>query len=75
MIQFHQKIFEKLGAQFPWVRRIRGDGNCYYRAVYMAYLEFIILRANAPDLILDLIGRIHKRKGLWDMDTNDLFKF
>ncbi len=24
------------------VRRIRGDGNCYYRAVYYAYFELII---------------------------------
>ncbi len=24
------------------IRRIRGDGNCYYRAVYFGYFELLI---------------------------------
>ena len=27
----------------PKLRLIRGDGNCYYRAVILAYLELVIL--------------------------------
>ena len=55
------KLSEKLSsAEFKlgYWRRIKGDGNCYYRAVLIQYLEIIISSCIADynvDLIINLI--------------------
>ncbi len=37
------------------LRRIRGDGNCYYRAVYYGYFELVIKKGEgALKALLDL---------------------
>lgn len=33
--------FQDLRNQYSYVRKIRGDGNCFYRAFCFAYLESI----------------------------------
>ena len=33
---------------YMYIRRCKGDGNCYYRAVYYVYLETIISRGIKP---------------------------
>lgn len=42
--EFHQRSYDKLKQQFSHWRKIRGDGNCFYRAFAFAYLEHLILR-------------------------------
>ena len=36
-----------------YIRGIRGDGNCYYRAVGYGYFELVIKKG--PQYIMDLI--------------------
>lgn len=30
-----------MGKQFPYFRSVRGDGNCFYRAIFYGYLEYV----------------------------------
>ena len=37
------------------IRKIRGDGNCYFRAVYYGYFEIVINKGiEAIEALLDL---------------------
>lgn len=36
--------------EIAYYRRIRGDGNCYYRAVAYGYIEMIVLTRNSEAL-------------------------
>ena len=38
---------------FSHIRQVRGDGNCFYRAIGYGYLELVILHGR--DAIQDLI--------------------
>ena len=41
----HKKaIREKVEPRYSYWRKIRGDGNCYYRAVYVHYIEYLIFK-------------------------------
>ena len=43
-----QQSVLKLGAKFSHWRRSRGDGNCYFRAVAVAYLEHLCRLSTPP---------------------------
>ena len=52
-----QKMTDELKDSYKIValRRIRGDGNCYYRAFYYGYFELLIKRGKpALDALLNL---------------------
>jgi hypothetical protein len=40
-------LVNRLDNDFDYFRRVKGDGNCYYRAVGYAYLEHL---ARLPDV-------------------------
>ena len=54
--QLLQKVFTELGIKYPKMRKIRGDGNCYYRAVGCQYLERIIMKGS--EYLLDFIRNV-----------------
>jgi ubiquitin thioesterase protein OTUB1 len=35
-----------LSVNYPTFRRIRGDGNCFYRASIFGFLEYLVLSKN-----------------------------
>ncbi|XP_035529636.1 ubiquitin thioesterase OTUB2-like [Morone saxatilis] len=39
--------YKDLSSQFSWVRQVRGDGNCFYRALCYAHLESVLHNARA----------------------------
>ena len=58
--QFLDEMKKKFNllANFSYFRRIKGDGNCFYRAVIFKYIEMIILSGNCnllKNIIYDLI--------------------
>ena len=55
------------------MRKIRGDGNCSYRAVIVPYLEFLLTRKNAPSLLLDFIARILFKRHLFNTSNHSIF--
>lgn len=50
----------KMSQNYIGWRGIRGDGNCYYRAVYFSVFEQLIVdnRRDAMHLIVDIFGRV-----------------
>lgn len=42
---------------YPCWRHIRGDGNCYFRAVMNAYIELLIMRDEAGNTLKEFIRR------------------
>jgi len=36
-------LVDKLIERFTHFRRVKGDGNCYYRAIGYAYIEYLAL--------------------------------
>ena len=50
-------IFPILNEKFPFIRRVKGDGNCYYRAVYYRYLETLICANKNKNNIAMLLNR------------------
>ena len=66
--QINDLLIEKLKTLkhicYRW-RKIRGDGNCYYRAIIFAYIEGIILSNNLSrlkDLICDINKKFKNKK-------------
>lgn len=58
----HMSQLDKL--IFKW-RSIKGDGNCFYRAIIFSFLENIILSKNIPlmkEIITDLNERLNNMK-------------
>eukprot|EP01022_Parablepharisma_sp_SALTPOND_P016498 TRINITY_DN242_c0_g1_i1.p3 TRINITY_DN242_c0_g1~~TRINITY_DN242_c0_g1_i1.p3 ORF type:complete len:470 (+),score=50.49 TRINITY_DN242_c0_g1_i1:5385-6794(+) len=49
MKKMSEELFSKY--QIQTIRRVRGDGNCYYRAVYYAYIELVISKDCIKNLI------------------------
>lgn len=52
-----------VGGDYPGSRSIRGDGNCYYRAIMYRLLEQVILieaRADKTRVLERLIGRVRQ---------------
>ncbi|XP_015252606.1 PREDICTED: ubiquitin thioesterase OTUB2 [Cyprinodon variegatus] len=47
--------YKDLGRQFSAVRRVRGDGNCFYRAVCFAHLESVLHSPRALQRFKDQI--------------------
>ncbi|XP_061698894.1 ubiquitin thioesterase OTUB2-like isoform X1 [Syngnathoides biaculeatus] len=45
--QNHSNKCQELSASFSSVRKVRGDGNCFYRAFFFAYLESILHNVKA----------------------------
>ena len=45
------------------MRKIRGDGNCYYRAIYVQYIEFLMLHKASSFLLLNFLERL-----IWEKD-------
>uniref|UniRef100_UPI0037E88F49 ubiquitin thioesterase OTUB2-like n=1 Tax=Semicossyphus pulcher TaxID=241346 RepID=UPI0037E88F49 len=39
--------YKDLSSQFSSVRQVRGDGNCFYRALFFAHLESVLHNARA----------------------------
>lgn len=63
-----------LTTRYDFYRKIRGDGNCYYRAVYVNYLEHLIVFEKEPALcVLDLIIDIYDRKEFFFYEINSKF--
>ncbi len=52
-----QEAFISLKSVFPYVRRLRRDGNCFYRAYLLQMFEFLYECQDSPlfDKILKLI--------------------
>ncbi|KAM4540632.1 ubiquitin thioesterase OTUB2-like [Fundulus diaphanus] len=47
--------YKDLGLQFSAVRKVRGDGNCFYRAVCFAHLESVLHSPRAMQRFKDQI--------------------
>ena len=56
---------------FKYFREIRGDGNCYYRSVAVAYLELIVLSDNSLQAIDDIVGWLESQQGYYNMQDAD----
>ncbi|MDR3549488.1 MAG: hypothetical protein P4M11_14685 [Candidatus Pacebacteria bacterium] len=52
------KVKDLVQRGFHFYRRVRGDGNCYYRSVGYAYLEWLISRG--PEAVEDLIKKLRE---------------
>lgn len=53
---------------YKW-RKIKGDGNCYYRAIIFCYLEMLILTGKVDDFkdfVVDIL-RIYKEKKMQEI--------
>ncbi len=69
-LQFSEPVMkagaDTLHAAYPGLRTIRGDGNCYYRAIMYGLLEQIIMAPNREVLCGELI---HKFRVLRDKSS------
>ena len=52
--QFYAKEIERLEQHYSHWRQVRGDGNCFYRAIGFAYLEMLTL-TQPTHCLLDLM--------------------
>ena len=57
--------------QYPGFRSIRGDGNCYYRAVMVGLIEQIIMSPDREKLFLDLRDKFERIIGGYDGRFDD----
>jgi hypothetical protein len=57
--------------QYPGFRSIRGDGNCYYRAVMVGLMEQIIMSPDREKLFLDLRDKFERIIGTYDGRYDD----
>eukprot|EP00898_Chlorokybus_atmophyticus_P005114 jgi/Chlat1/5603/Chrsp369S05375 len=53
-------LTQRLGAEYSAFRRVRGDGNCFYRGFMFAYLEHFMHQQDSssspqPEQVLDII--------------------
>ncbi|TNM95448.1 hypothetical protein fugu_016531 [Takifugu bimaculatus] len=51
---------KELRCQFPHVRRVQGDGNCLYRALFFAHLESMVHNARALQRFKEKIAQTSK---------------
>ena len=75
--EMKQKL--NLLSDYSFYRRVKGDGNCYYRAIIFKYLEIIIFNNNIElmkDLILDVEECFEdkKIKNKLNIGTTDFIK-
>ena len=54
LTQTYHQIANSLHLHFPRMRLIRGDGNCYYRAIILGYLELVISEGHLHKFIQKL---------------------
>jgi hypothetical protein len=62
--KFNQPLQQKINdlqLQYPRFRKIRGDGNCYYRAVMVGYLEQAIASPHRQDYFNHFAALIEKQ--------------
>ncbi|CAG9311100.1 unnamed protein product [Blepharisma stoltei] len=65
---FNSKIIEcieKLGTEYAAFRRSRGDGNCYYRAVGVSYIEHLCRPTTNLSQFEKFISKLEKRQGIF----------
>lgn len=58
---------------YIYTRKCRGDGNCYYRAVYYAYMETLILKGPWTLSIFIHMLQHHKTNELSQIHADDMF--
>ena len=76
----HAQLTEKI-RQCPnlchkW-RKIKGDGNCYYRAIFYNYIELLVLRndtARLKDVIVDMYSKFQEPKLIALIDKYNVAK-
>ena len=55
--KFLIKIRTAAKSQYPYFRRVRGDGNCFYRGYLFAVLEWMVTVLCAPDDAPDIAAQ------------------
>eukprot|EP00245_Coleochaete_scutata_P009487 TRINITY_DN312_c0_g6_i1.p1 TRINITY_DN312_c0_g6~~TRINITY_DN312_c0_g6_i1.p1 ORF type:complete len:325 (-),score=71.53 TRINITY_DN312_c0_g6_i1:127-1101(-) len=68
---FRAKI-EKLGESYGWIRRARGDGNCFFRSFMFAYLEHILNTKDAEEVARVKRQIALSKKGLVKLGYSEL---
>lgn len=69
-----KKIEFLMDSGYKYVRKCRGDGNCYYRAVYYSYLEVLISKGFPQfKLFLDML-RNHDSNALNRIKEEGMFE-
>mmetsp|Transcript_31831 Transcript_31831/g.31543 ORF Transcript_31831/g.31543 Transcript_31831/m.31543 type:complete len:134 (+) Transcript_31831:388-789(+) len=58
-------FIEKLGTEYAAFRRSRGDGNCYYRAVGVSYIEYLCRPTTNLSEFEKFIRKLEKREGIF----------
>ena len=68
-----KKIEHLIKLGYKYIRRCRGDGNCYYRAIYYTYLEVLISKGlTLFKLFLDML-RHHDSNTLKNIKEDEMF--
>ena len=57
-----QQSVDKLAAKYSHWRRSRGDGNCYYRAVAVSYLEHLARWSTVPMEMHDFYTKLYRQE-------------
>ena len=63
-VMLTEKIKQYPNLCYKW-RKIKGDGNCYYRAIFYNYIELLILRNDTSrlrDVIVDMYSKFQEQK-------------
>ena len=58
---------------YTYIRKCRGDGNCYYRAVYYAYMETLIFKGAETLFFFIKMLKQHETNGLNNIEDNNMF--
>lgn len=71
---FVDGINNYLSKNFAGMRRVRGDGNCFYRAFLFAYLEKIVvgMNSNSDLIVTKSYVELQRFKGVIDNSKSDL---
>lgn len=71
---FADGIRNYLSLEFSGVRRVRGDGNCFYRAFLFSYLENVVTGLNGKDdtVVTKSYVELQRFKGIVQESPSDL---
>ena len=53
--------------RYSHMRKIRGDGNCYYRAIYVQYIEFLMTHSKSPRVLKLFINAINNEDDIFSV--------
>ena len=69
--EFYSIAAKELAKRYTHWRMVKADGNCYYRAVYVGYLEYLILKKD-PNQLLEFIYTIDKEVGYYSLSEEQM---